>query len=284
MKQKLILIMMILMILPIAYAQTDLVMKTNEVYTAEFKALNSNTDNLINCVPYFSSDMQGQTWVKVSPNTFDLPAGQFEIITIQFDHPPVGYYSDKFQISCDRIHEGKFVSSLDIITAGSQPEYNLIVKIAGEGQSYQIQPAKEFNFIGTEGGTETAAFNIINTGSIEVPVTITVPKEYANIISVTPSSINIDQGELKNFKITVNVPEGFETLETELQLKIGDYTDTFKITGEKESLASSGAAVASVALGGSVKIGALDIPTPLIIVLIIVALIWIWRLDNKKKK
>lgn len=275
----------ILLSVPVLADLREIDMKTNEEYTARFIAENIQGTVLVNCIPYLDGNLEGEDWVKIKPSKFNLEPGEEQDIILTFSYPPVGYYEGGMQISCERYYQGEFVGIYDIIEPETRPEFRLKVKLAGAGQSYSIFPSKTYNFIGKPGITERAKFSIANLGTTDLTTSFEIKPEYNNIISITPPRKTIPIDEIQQYTIEINLPEDFTNMNTTIDVFIGDYGDTFTITGETETFRTTGAAVQSVAFTGETNVLGIKIPNWTIIGGLLIAGFMIFQeLYNPKKK
>jgi hypothetical protein len=239
----------------------DVSMKTNDVYTADFEFENiDDGDELRDCIPYFTQDLVKKSFVTIEPQQFNLNSGESQIVQIKIINPETGYYRDELNVRCARYVNGEFIGAGDIFESGK--EINVIVALAGEGQSYYISPTNEYFFLAKPGQDESAEFQIANLGSVDLDVSFQIRPG----ITITPVRRTIDIGEVESFRIDVQIPEDFTSLDTEIPVLIGDFGDTIKISGEVESLSTgAGGAVANIALG-NVQVQDVAIPAWVILV------------------
>lgn len=278
---KIIIPILMLIILPaVVFATTEISMKTSDVYTAQYRTTNVDSDVLKNCVPTFQSDLKDQPWVDIKPAIFDMAPGETKDIVIILNNPPVGYYSDIFQIRCERYLEGEFQNIVEIISPTDQPQFHILVKESGEGMSYQIIPMKSFEFLANGGETKIADFRIANTGTTDLDVVFVVPPEYQSTINFNPSKTTIDVNEVKTFKINVEVPDQFTPFIANISIGIGDFQDIFIVSGQKESEVAGAAAVTSVVFG-DVDAGPIKIPAWIVISVIVAGVIYISRYKSE---
>jgi hypothetical protein len=246
-------------------------MKTIDFFIVQFEVENVNDIDLRTCVPYIStSDSVLKSHTTFSPGIFDLPPDKIKIVNTRFDDLPVGFYEGELNVKCERWFDGEIVDVSDIINPRAEPQYELLVSPAGEGQDYVFIPVQSYNFISRSGGVESARFTIANTGQSSLEVDIVPSVEYQSIISVVPRQASIRSGERQSFQITVLVPNDFNGFETNLTINIGDYIETFPIIGEKEGFTVIGGAVAQNFIQGTVSAGTLKIPTWIVVVIILV--------------
>lgn len=259
-------------------------MKTNDIYTAQFNIANNVDVNgtLKNCIPYISNDFDNEKWADIKPSRFDLPYGTKQDIIITFTYPPVGYYTGKLGVRCERYHQNDFVGIYDIISQQDTPTYYVIVSLAGAGQSYSIS-SRQYIFISKPGLTEKASFTIANTGTVNLPVRFDIPINYNGIIIIDPIISTLEPRDVQTYTIQINVPKQFDNFTTNISIYIGDYKDTFTITGEIESLTTTTAAVQSIAMGNA-ELAGLKIPLPIIAIAIIIGIVLLIRSQNPKKR
>jgi hypothetical protein len=258
-------------------------MKTNDIYTAQFNIANNVDVNgtLKNCIPYINDNFEDQEWVEIKPERFDLAYGTKKDVIITFTYPPTGYYTGKLGVRCERYYHNDFVGIYDIISQQDTPKYYVIVSLAGAGQSYSINN-REYLFISKPGLTEKATFTIANTGTVDLPVRFDIPISYNGIISIDPVISTLNPREVQTYTIHINVPKQFNNFTTNISIYIGDYKDTFTITGEIESLATTGAAIQSIAIG-SAQVAGLKIPLPIIAIAIIIGIALLIKSQKPKK-
>jgi hypothetical protein len=285
MKRSIIAILSILLVILVAtpiFAK-DISMKTNEVYKAEFTATNGEGAILTNCKPHFDGELNYQLWVTISPSLFNLGFNDEEKISITFNRPDAGYYTGNFNIACQKNFNGEDLGIVDLLNPNTAPNYQLTVSNAGVDQDYVITPSQEFYFLSKPGLTEKANFRISNTGALDLPIKFTIPQEYQDVIEITPPRFNLQAANSQLFTIYVQTPQDFEVLETNIEINIGDFKDNFLIHGDLESVASPGVALQSIASSG-VEVGGLDIPLPIIIVILVGALVFMIRSNNNDSK
>ena len=278
-------LMLLMTIIAAHAAETTINMKTNDIYTAQFNIANNNDANgtLKNCLPYLTGDLNNADWADTKPNTFDLPYGSNQDLVLTLTYPPVGYYTGRMGVRCERYHQEKFVGIYDVVSTSDAPQYTILVALAGAGQSYYFT-SHTYNFISKPGLTEKAQFTIANTGTIDLPTKFNIPPEYQGIITIDPQVITIPIKQTQIFTVNVKVPNPFNSFNATIPVIIGDYGDKFTITGEIETIATTGVAVQSI--GGSTTIAGVKIPTWIIVVGIIIGIILLvrWQKPKKRKK
>jgi hypothetical protein len=240
-------------------------MKTNEVYSAQLEVFNSDGGSLKDCVPYFSGDLKDKPFVVLLPKTFDLEPGRAQQVLVSFQEPLTGYYQDSLNVRCLRYVDGAFVGSGDILSESQA--YNVLVKVAGEGQAYIINPTNRYFFYSNPPSKETANFQIANTGTVDLDVVFELSPEYPNV-KFDPIRSTLKTGEVRTYTVIVETSQDFKAMKAEFPVLIGDYADSFHIEGEKESFTTgSGAAITSIAFG-STEVNGVNIPSWLIILML----------------
>ena len=261
----------------------NITMKTNQVYTAYYDVSNTEAQNLKNCVPYMTGDLTNVTWKGINTQKFDLYQDDTKQLILTFQHPEPGYYVGQLQIHCEYWINDEFTKSGPILNPLYAPTYTIIVSIAGIGQAYAFN-SHTYNFIGKTGQTKTANFIIANTGTTPLSTTIIIPPGYENIIDINPLTSTISPATTQNYKIIVHIPDDFKGFNTNLTINIGDYQDNFIIQGERETLATSGAAVQSIGFQSTTPIAGYQIPTIPVVLILIIAGIMLIREETKKHR
>ena len=256
-------------------------MKTNQVYTAYYEVTNAEAQTLKSCTPYMTGDLANVTWKSINTQKFDLYQDESKQLILTFQHPDPGYYVGQLQIHCEYWINNEFTKATNILNPLYAPTYTLIVSIAGQGQAYAFN-SHTYQFIGKSGQTKTANFIIANTGTTPLIITILIPAGYENIIDINPLTSTILPSTTQTYKITVNIPNNFTTIEANLTINIGDYQDQFTIHGEKETLGTTGAAVQSIGFQSTTPIAGYQIPTIPIIIVLVIAGIFLVSEEAKK--
>lgn len=273
--------MFVLMALPLV-AGEELKLKTTDIYVADYKATNIENDTLKNCMPYFEDNLHQLDWVSVKPQKFGLAEDQSQTIRITFDNPKMGYYEDRFQIRCDRYYNNSFLESVKIISPTKQPNYNILVRRAGEDMAYTVSPSKEFIFYEEPGKVKHVSFKIGNTGGVPLDVRFETPTRYTSNVNITPKTTEIKVNNLQTFDLSVAIPNGQTELNTKLEFHVGDFVDNFTIQGKDKAEAQGAAAAASV-IGSDVEVGNFKIPTWLVAVILIGAMVYLISIETKNQ-
>jgi YbbR domain-containing protein len=276
---------LIILVMILAFSSVnakEVTMKTNDIYTAHFEVENENNGGeLRDCIPYFSKDLKDQPFVILEPKQFNLNWGEKQTIMVSFQNPETGFYQDEINVRCVKYLEGEFVGAEDIL---SNPQnFELIVKISGEGQAYSINPTNKYFFYSKPPSEETATFQIANIGTTELDVNFQIPSDALNV-KITPIRITIPEGKSQVFTVKVTTDQNFKDMKAEIPINIGDFKDVFIVEGEKETITSvGGAAVTSIAFG-DVEVNGFKIPRWVIIILLVGAGYVIYKEQNKREK
>ena len=274
MNKKILVWMVVILFMAVTVTATDIEMKSNEIYTAQFKAENTNNLYLKNCIPYMTGNLD-QEFIQLIPSHFALDPGERQDIVFRVSHPTTGYYSGDINIKCERYDTNlNFLDVVDILNPRNNPTYSFLVLLAGEGQSYVFITGNKYEFIANPGQVESADIILANIGTVDLPVEIQIPQRYLSYIEITPTKTTIDQGERQIFKIKINTPDTFTTLNTKIPITIGDYQDEIIIKGETESFAVASAGLQSIT-GNSVSVGNKEVPSivPIIGLLLLLFLV-----------
>lgn len=278
-----VLVLALFMIAPALAEVQTIEMKTNDFFIVQFAVDNPGSADVRNCAPVLSTgDFGLREGTSFNPEIFALGPGSSQVVSMRVDNLSEGYYDARLSVNCELYQEGDLVDVVDIVDRDLQPEYEFLVAPAGEGQDYVFIPVQSYNFIGRPGGEESATFTIANTGSSRLDVDVVPQAEYQDIISVSPRVTTIGPGERQNFVIEVAVPEDFEGFETNLSIQVGDYSEFFPITGQEEGLNLAATAVAQNLFQGTVSAGDVEIPTWLVILVIVGGSLYLFRDDLQK--
>ena len=262
-------------------------MKTTDFFIIQFEVQNVNDIDLRNCVPYFyTSDNVTRTQVTFNPEIFALKGrGTTQTISGKLQGLSPGYYEGNINVKCERYDgNGQLVDVADIIAFGYTPKYDIYVTPAGIGQDYVFTPLQSYTFLARPGETKSATFNIVNTGKTDLPVDITPQANVQTYLTVEPSTAIIPAGATTPFKITIQIPQNYTGLNTSLDIKIGDYKETFPIIGTQQVLTIGGPAVTTNLFTGTISAGTLKIPVWFVIITIIVAGYFLLKPKEKKAK
>lgn len=279
-----LLVMLAVLMAAPAMAQVQTIeMKTNDFFIVQFVVDNPGSADVRNCVPIMStSDFGLKDGTTFSPEVFDLGPGLSQVVSMRIDDLEEGYYSGELSVKCELYREDELADIIELISSDLQPQYEILVAPAGEGQDYVFIPVQSYNFIGTPGGDESASFSIANTGSTRLEVDIVPQAEYQDVIDVTPRRATINPGDRQSFLIEVAVPQDFEGFETNLTVQVGDYTESFPIIGQEEGLNLAATAVAQNLLQGTVSAGDVEIPTWAVVLVILLGSGYLFREDLEK--
>jgi hypothetical protein len=283
MKKLASLMILIILALPIILAQEIITTKTNEKITFIYRLRNVESDTLKVCYPYFNADMKDKDWATFSPPTFDVNPNANLELSIVLDRPPVGYYQDSLQVSCERYLEGKYQGRFNILDPKSAPVYNVIVSLAGEGQDYFIKPTDNtYSFVAQEGQTKSVEIQIANTGTVPLLVDMTKSTVHAGSLTLEPNKFTLPVKEVQTIKLTYTSPAEFDQINESFTFLVGDYQETFYLKGDK-NFGVQTIFAPTFSLFGEANVSGIKIPN-LVIYVVLIGLIAYYFLIIEGKK